>query len=92
MVDADVIIRGEKGIFDLTRWFASQANEQFEIAAITVAVLSERIAARSHSLFRRFGRGFQPQVLHHHLQVFPGFLLLAGVAQQIGWMVGDGEL
>lgn len=39
MVDADVIIRGEKGNFDLRRWFASYQNEQFEIAAITVAEL-----------------------------------------------------
>ena len=39
MVDADVIIRGEKGLFDLKKWFISLANEPFEIAAITVAEL-----------------------------------------------------
>jgi tRNA(fMet)-specific endonuclease VapC len=39
MLDADVIIRGEKGTFDLKTWFEEQANETFEIAAITVAEL-----------------------------------------------------
>jgi tRNA(fMet)-specific endonuclease VapC len=39
MLDADVIIRGERGTFDLKKWFSSQANESFEIAAITVAEL-----------------------------------------------------
>ena len=39
ILDADVIIRGEKGEFDLQRWVASHADEQFEIAAITVAEL-----------------------------------------------------
>jgi tRNA(fMet)-specific endonuclease VapC len=39
IVDADVIIRGEKGTFDLPRWLASRPNEAFEVAAITVAEL-----------------------------------------------------
>ena len=39
ILDADVIIRGEKGTFDLAAWMASQSNEPFEIAAITVAEL-----------------------------------------------------
>jgi len=39
MLDADVIIRGEKGTFDLQNWVASRSNDQFEIAAITVAEL-----------------------------------------------------
>jgi tRNA(fMet)-specific endonuclease VapC len=39
MLDADVIIRGEKGTFDLEKWLASHPNEEFEIAAITVAEL-----------------------------------------------------
>jgi tRNA(fMet)-specific endonuclease VapC len=37
--DADVIIRGEKGTFDLTGWIASRADQDFEVAAITVAEL-----------------------------------------------------
>jgi tRNA(fMet)-specific endonuclease VapC len=39
ILDADVIIRGERGNFDLARWLASHGDEQFEIAAITVAEL-----------------------------------------------------
>jgi len=39
ILDADVVIRGEKGIFDLQNWVASRPNDQFEIAAITVAQL-----------------------------------------------------
>ena len=39
ILDADVIIQGEKGIFDLKGWLASRPNELFEVAAITVAEL-----------------------------------------------------
>jgi tRNA(fMet)-specific endonuclease VapC len=39
ILDADVIIRGEKGIFDLNSWLAAQPDEEFEVAAITVAEL-----------------------------------------------------
>jgi len=39
ILDADVIIQGEKGTFDLRKWVASRPNDQFELAAITVAEL-----------------------------------------------------
>ncbi len=39
ILDADVIIRGEKGTFDLQRWVAARPDEQFEVAAVTVAEL-----------------------------------------------------
>lgn len=39
ILDADVVIRGEKGTFDLKDWVASRPDDQFEIAAITVAEL-----------------------------------------------------
>ncbi len=39
VLDADVIIRGEKGTFDLKGWLASRPNELFEVAAITVTEL-----------------------------------------------------
>ncbi len=39
ILDADVIIRGERGIFDFKKWVASRPNERFEVAAITVAEL-----------------------------------------------------
>ena len=39
ILDADVIIRGEKGSFDLQGWVGARAEEEFEVAAITVAEL-----------------------------------------------------
>lgn len=39
IVDADVIIRGEKGLFDFNGWMASRANDDFAVAAITIAEL-----------------------------------------------------
>jgi tRNA(fMet)-specific endonuclease VapC len=39
IIDADVVIRGEKGSFDLRRWLASRPDELFEVSAITVAEL-----------------------------------------------------
>jgi tRNA(fMet)-specific endonuclease VapC len=39
ILDADVIVHGERGTFPLNSWLASRANERFEIAAITVAEL-----------------------------------------------------
>ena len=39
ILDADVIIRGERGTFDLGSWVESRPDDQFEIAAITVAEL-----------------------------------------------------
>jgi tRNA(fMet)-specific endonuclease VapC len=39
ILDADVIIQGERGTFNLARWVAAHPDEQFEVAAITVAEL-----------------------------------------------------
>jgi tRNA(fMet)-specific endonuclease VapC len=39
ILDADVIIRGEKGTFDLKGWVAARPDQEFEMAAITVAEL-----------------------------------------------------
>lgn len=39
ILDADVIIRGEKGMFDLRAWLESRPDDTFEVAAITVAEL-----------------------------------------------------
>ncbi|MGA9071779.1 MAG: PIN domain-containing protein [Terracidiphilus sp.] len=37
VLDSDVIIAGERGDFDLGRWLISQAHNQIEVAAITIA-------------------------------------------------------
>ena len=39
LLDADVIIRGERGMFDLEAWLESRPEGQSQIAAITVAEL-----------------------------------------------------
>lgn len=39
ILDADVIIRGEKGTFDLKTWLKKRPDELFEVAAVTVAEL-----------------------------------------------------
>jgi tRNA(fMet)-specific endonuclease VapC len=49
MLDADVIIAGERGTLDLERWLDSQAGEEFEIAAITVAELWHGVERASTS-------------------------------------------
>jgi tRNA(fMet)-specific endonuclease VapC len=55
MLDADVIINGERGIFDLQGWFESRANDKFEVAAITVAELWHGVerASPTHRLARQ---------------------------------------
>jgi tRNA(fMet)-specific endonuclease VapC len=44
MLDAGVIIRGERGTFNLPGWAASRAGDLFEVAAITVAELWHGVA------------------------------------------------
>jgi hypothetical protein len=39
ILDADVIIRRERGAFDLATWAASRPHDRFAVAAITVAEL-----------------------------------------------------
>ena len=55
ILDADVIIRGEKGTFDLKGWLASRPDELFEVAAITVAELWHGVerATGAHKARRR---------------------------------------
>jgi tRNA(fMet)-specific endonuclease VapC len=53
IVDTDVLIKGEKGSFDLRGWLAAQ-GEELEIAAITVAELWHGVerATAAHRLKR----------------------------------------
>jgi predicted nucleic acid-binding protein len=55
ILDADVIIGGEKGVFDLQGWVVSRADDQFEIAAVTVAELWQGVerAKGAHKAARR---------------------------------------
>jgi tRNA(fMet)-specific endonuclease VapC len=51
ILDTDVIIRGERGTFDLSRWLASQGDEEIQIAAITIAELWHGVE-RASSAYR----------------------------------------
>jgi len=57
ILDADVIIRGERGAFGLKQWLASQPTEQFQIAAITIAELWHGVE-RSTGAYRRERENF----------------------------------
>jgi predicted nucleic acid-binding protein len=77
MLDADVIIGGEKGSFDLHRWVASHANDSFEIAAITVAELWHGVerASPTHRPGRR-------QYLEAILSVLPVIAYTGEIARE----------
>lgn len=51
ILDSGVIISGERGVFDLERWMASQLGQEFEIAAISVAELWHGVE-RAAALYR----------------------------------------
>jgi predicted nucleic acid-binding protein len=55
ILDADVLIAGERGVFDLQRWLSARQDMQFELAAITVAELFHGLerASDPHRVKRR---------------------------------------
>jgi tRNA(fMet)-specific endonuclease VapC len=55
LIDSDVIIQAERGFFDLEAWIALRPNEEFKLAAITVAELWHGVerATGAHQLKRR---------------------------------------
>jgi predicted nucleic acid-binding protein len=55
ILDADVVIRDEKGTFDLKSWVTSRPKDRFEIAAITVAELWHGVerATGAHKVTRQ---------------------------------------
>jgi tRNA(fMet)-specific endonuclease VapC len=55
LIDADVILQAERGLFDLEKWLLSKPDEEFRIASVTVAELwhgAER-ASGDHRARRR---------------------------------------
>jgi tRNA(fMet)-specific endonuclease VapC len=82
ILDADVIIRGERGTFDLKKWVASRPNERFEVAAITVAELwhgVERATGKHRTTRERYLRAvlqrlpiipYTEQTAHEHARVW----------------------
>ena len=66
ILDADVVIRAEKGAFDLAGWLAARADDELALAAITVAELW-------HGVERATGaqRTRRRQYLQHLLATLP---------------------
>jgi len=93
ILDADVIIRGENGTFDLPAWVASRANDQFEVAAITVAELwhgVERASGAQRNRRERYLRAalapmpliaYTEQTAYYHAKVWAEL-------QRVGKMTG----
>lgn len=69
ILDADVIIGTEKGTFDLKTWMLSHADEEFEIATITVAELWHGVERASVS--HRSRRGLFVKTVLEKLAVIP---------------------
>lgn len=76
ILDADVIIRGEKGTFDLKTWLASRAADEFEVAAVTVAELW-------HGVERAAGR--QRATRLHYLQTILNALPVIAYTEQTAY-------
>ncbi len=55
ILDADVLIANERGVFDLQGWLAARPQERYEFAAATMAELLHGLerAAGSHKVRRR---------------------------------------
>jgi tRNA(fMet)-specific endonuclease VapC len=53
ILDADVIIRGEKGTFDLKAWLECRPDDTFEVASITVAELWHGVERATDSIRAR---------------------------------------
>ena len=97
MLDADVIIRGEKGTLDLAAWMMQHEEEGFEVAAITVAELW-------HGVERASGkqRGKRERYLRTVLEKLPTIPYTEATAlehariwaslESSGQMIGDYDL
>ena len=82
ILDADVIISGERGSFDLGAWLISKPDEQFAIAAITVAELwhgVERAAGGHRNARERYLQAvlnvlpiipYTEQTAYHHARLW----------------------
>jgi tRNA(fMet)-specific endonuclease VapC len=97
IIDTDVIIKGEKGRFDLRSWLAVQGGAELEIAAITVAELWHGIERATPA--HRAKRDRYVRALVERLPVIPYTQATALVHAQIwsglessGKMIGAHDL
>lgn len=97
ILDADVIIRGEKGTFDLRGWLNSRPNDEFEVAAITIAELwhgVERAKGKQRSKREQYLRavlGVLPIVPYTEHTAYEHARLWANL-QSLGTMIGYYDL
>ncbi len=97
IIDADVIIGGEKGGFDFHRWLLSLPEEAFEIAAITVAELwhgVERSGGARRAARAAYLQGvirslpvvsYTEEIAYEHARIWARM-------QEAGKMIGDYDL
>jgi tRNA(fMet)-specific endonuclease VapC len=97
IIDADVIIGGEKGTFDLQEWLEARGHEQFEIAAITVAELwhgVERASVPHKAVRESYLRAilsalpiipYSEQTAYHHARLWAEL-------ETVGKMIGPHDL
>lgn len=97
ILDADVIIGGEKGTFDLRGWVESRPDDQFEIAAITVAEVwhgVERATAAHRTTRERFLRAILdllPIIPYTEMTAFEHARIWARL-ESVGKMIGFYDL
>jgi predicted nucleic acid-binding protein len=77
MLDADVIIRGKRGVFDLFGWLNKQPHEHFELASITIAELW-------HGVERASGK--QRSAREAYLQTVVSLLPVIPYTEQTGYI------
>jgi tRNA(fMet)-specific endonuclease VapC len=97
LLDTDVIIQGEREIFDLKSWVGAQGSEPIEIAAITAAELWHGVERAS-----RIHKAKREKYVRAILQVLPVIPYTAVTAMQhaqiwaqlefSGKMIGDYDL
>jgi tRNA(fMet)-specific endonuclease VapC len=97
ILDTDVIIKGERGRFDLAGWLDAQAGEKLEMAAITVAELWQGIERASSA--HRADREKYVRTLIQRLDVIPYTEVTAiehariwAVLESTGKMIGSHDL
>jgi tRNA(fMet)-specific endonuclease VapC len=97
MLDADVIIRGERGSLDLAAWMTKHEEEGFEVAAITVAELwhgVERASGGHRSTRERYIRAILeelPKVPYTETTALEHARIWASL-ESSGQMIGDYDL
>src|SRR6476660_4184874 len=94
VLDADVIIRGEKGTFDLAVWLRSRPQETYFVAAVTIAELWHGIERATGK--HRANRESYLQNLVSRLVILPYTQSTALIHAQVwaqlesaGTMIGD---